>query len=52
MKIRKVILLLTDLFIFVIIVSLIFNLDWDDNLIFMASKKAYIIMSKETGNML
>jgi hypothetical protein len=52
MKIRKVILLLTDPFIYVSIVSFMISLDWDDNLIFMASKKAYIIISKESGNML
>jgi len=27
-------------------------LDWDDNLIYMSSKKAYIIMRKSDGNIL
>lgn len=26
--------------------------DWDDNLIYIASKKAYLIMNKDTGNIL
>jgi hypothetical protein len=28
------------------------HLFWDDNLIYMATKKAYIIMSKESGQVL
>lgn len=28
------------------------HLFWDDNMIYMASKKAYIIMNKETGQVL
>jgi len=28
------------------------NLVWDDNLIYIASKKAYLIMHKENGNIL